>query len=691
MKKLQHDRQDQLRIAAGCSLTCPFCTLGEGREGLSLEDVLDDRVQLPDSEQILVTAGDLIREDMAPVVERLCKNGAVNVNFYAHSGIADPGALISLKNAGLTGVHLVLPSAERNQLAALTGGKGSLARTAEILDGVKALSLGLTLEIPVVAGNFEALEDIIHRVLKRTGHLDGLLLRFLSEVDRGGRRRRWNPGRAQTSVENALKLARSSRIPVSFGQPDAPPPCLLRPLGLVAGVYGDLATQGDVSGEFAGHPFAVCTDCAAQSVCHYTDRHFAIESGPHPEPLLADEDPDEKIHPSNDPSVAWVDSAKIWVRRNQLRTLRAKLLEKRPICLNPWTNLETHSVNGVAISCATHRFTKEAVEACTSWHDTTLLNAWNSQGMRDIRHAMLSGQPHSHCRKDCVAFHGGEAEDGWLTADPLTKAFFENLMTNLQEIADGAEVLGSRPQHLVIAPSLRCNIDCIMCRFPGEIRDAPDKSRIDMTDRQFDEVLQILPTLRVLNVTGGEPLVARRTRELIRAFSYDEFPDGGIVLTTNGILMDKDFINDVQRSRFLKIIVSLNATKPKTYQYVTRKDAFHTVVTNVRALVAAKPNFPVPPKIVLSMVLMKSTWHELGDFLNLAKEIGTDIQLLPMVGELAGESPLTDPAEIANMMKYLDETIVPTANRYPRSYQAEIATLRSTIARRVRDQDYSHL
>ena len=400
-----------------------------------------------------------------------------------------------------------------------------------------------------------------------------------------------------------------------------------------------------------------------------------------PEPLTAETE--------QDGATQWLDAAAIWVRRNDLRDLRLELMKKHPTCLNPWTNLETHSVRGVAICCATHRFQYGTVDQCVSWHDASLKEAWNSKVMQSIRHQMIIDKPHVHCRPDCVAFHGGGPGDSWLTADPLTDAFHHNLMTNLQEILDGAEVLESMPQNLVIAPSLKCNIACIMCRFPGEVRDAPDPSMTRMSERQYDEVIEMMPHLRVLNITGGEPLIADGTRRLLRAFKTDKFRDGGIVITTNGILLDKSLISDMKRSRLLSIIISVNAANRATYEHITGVDAYDRVLRNVANLTEARRDFNPIPRVVLSFVIMKCNYRQIPDHIRTAAKFGTDIQLLPMVGKLAGESMFMDPGELRTLAEFIDHEVAPLVTSMRQNFRTEVATLQSTIRRRIQEDDYS--
>jgi len=669
----------EVRIAAGCSLACPFCTLGEGREGFAVADVIAGRIDLPEADRYIVLAGNLIDERHVPLVARLKAAGAAAIDLYAHSGVSNPAAMKALADSGMTGIRLVLPAATKEDLASMTNGRGSLKTAATLLAGAAALGLEVTLEVPVTGKNAGLTADTVARAA-RLSPIRMVILSFVSMTTPDGEPERWDPLLAKESVEATIAFCRDKGVEFRLSRNEAPPPCILPLPDVPARTWGDLAGNPlEAPPARATAPYQACAVCAAAAVCQFTGRH--LKPSMEPMPLTASH--------ANDSTKTWLDSAAIWVRRNELRLLRKALAERHPICLNPWTHLETHSVRGVAICCATHRFQYGTVDRCVSWHDVSLKQAWNSGVMQGIRHQMKIGTPHVHCRPDCVVFHGGGPGDSWLTADPLTDVFHQNLTRNLQEIIDGAEELESMPQNLVIAPSLHCNIACIMCRFPGEVRDAPSPELTRMSDRQFDEVIEMMPYLRVLNITGGEPLMADGTRRLLRSFKTDRYLDGGIALTTNGILLEPSLIADMKQSRLLSIIVSVNAATRATYEHVTGVDAFERVMQNITNLMSARNEMRPQPRVVMSFVLMKCNYRELPAYITAAARLGADIQMLPMVGKLGNESMFMNESNLRELDGFITAEVAPLVAGMRQNFRREVATLQSTIRRRLIDGDYS--
>ncbi|HNZ04797.1 MAG TPA: hypothetical protein PKK50_11710, partial [Myxococcota bacterium] len=90
-------QEDIVQIGAGCSMSCTFCPHGGGRSGRSPAEILDPSYPLPVASRVTLMAGDLIRADLAPVVERLRSSGSQDVFIYATPGAWDLDSLDALK------------------------------------------------------------------------------------------------------------------------------------------------------------------------------------------------------------------------------------------------------------------------------------------------------------------------------------------------------------------------------------------------------------------------------------------------------------------------------------------------------------------------------------------------------------------------------------------------------------------
>lgn len=670
--------EDVVRVAAGCALACPFCPHSYGRSGDSVERVLASDHPLPRAHRVTILAGDCLDARFAPLVRRAREAGAREVRVYAHAGVRFPGDLRALREAGLTGLCLMLPAARRDLLASLTGGRGSLSRTAALLDGANALGLTVFIEVPVIARSVPDLPDTVRRVLNRIARPEGVTLRFLAEFDPARGAVPWDPGRSRDAVAACIREARSRQVPLSLAHPEAPPPCLLDLPLATPETYPTLSSSAPGS---ALKPHDTCARCAVARVCPADGRYLHAEGGP-PGPIVATAPPPE-------PATTSV----LFLRRASMESLLDEFRARRLPCRSPWEALEAHDIRGVVAPCAGGWPLETATLACASWRDLGLIRAWNAPGMQAFRRAIAARDPHRTCKPECPAFHGGPQSALPPLAPAATRVFHDNLVRNLREMLDGAEVLRSRPLAISLSPTFRCPNHCRMCDI-HEMRDrmGPDPALYDMSDALFEELRALLPTTRLLALTGGEPLVSRRLRDLLREFDADRFPDGAVTLTTNGLLLRGAVLRDLARTRLRLVIVSLNAASEATYEAITgTRGGFPRVLRNLRDLVSSAPHMAGRPAVVASFVAMRSNLSELPDFLDLARDLGCGVRLLPVERDRCGESLFTDEETLSQAVDFVDRRVTPRVSDRPHAVRAEVARLASILRARLARRDFTPL
>lgn len=678
--------EDVVRLAAGCSLRCLFCPHSYGRSGDPVERVLRADYPLPSAHRITLLAGDCLEARFASLVRRICESGAREVRVYAHPGVRSPADLAALRDAGLTGLYLMLPAAKRELLRGLTGERGSLTRTATLLGWANALGLSVCVEVPVVEKSVQDLADTVRRALNRIERPEGVTLRFLTEFDPVRGAVPWDPSAAREAVAACIAEASARGVPLSLAHPEAPPPCLLDLPGVVVETYPSLST---IRPSPPTKPYTVCAGCTVRSVCP-ADGRYLRPMGGNPRPPDADE--------GKEPST----SSTLFLRRASLESLLAEFRLRRPLCRFPWEALEAHDIRGNVAPCAGGWPLESATLACASWRDVGLLQAWNAPGMRAFRRAIASREPHRTCKPECPAFHGGPQSALPPLTPGNTRVFHDNYLLNLREMLDGAEVLQSRPLTLSLSPTFRCPNRCRMCDI-HEMREkmggrgtASGSNRsldlFDMSDALFEEVRELLPTTRLLALTGGEPLVSRRLRDLLRSFDANRFPDGAVTLTTNGLLLRDTLLRDLSRTRFKLVIVSLNAATEATYEAITgTRGGFPRVLANLRGLLDMAPHMAGRPAVVVSFVVMRSNLEELPTFLDLARDLRCGVRLLPIERDRCGESLFTDQDILARSLHLLQREVVPRVANRPHAVRAEVARLVSILASKLARMDFSPL
>ena len=661
-----------VRIGEGCSLNCTFCPHSRGRSGTGFADITEE--QLPVARRITILAGDVLTLNLGPKIRHMRNAGASSVYVYAHPGLQNvEDTLDHLVKHGMTGLHLMLPAASREMMAKMTGGLGFLGRTAALIKAANKRDLKIALEVPVVEASVGELEDTVGRALNIIKLPERIILRYLSEFDPAQGALPWDISSSVNQVQAVMEIAKERMVPVTFS--DAPPPCVLNMTNALPGLYPNLGRAG------SERPFVACQSCAVASVCMVSPRFAKLNE---PEPIIATD-----LRQSEGQS-----SVALFLRQVKLTELKEQFKAQRPICRFPWEALEAHDIRGVVTPCAGGWPLPEITQGCESWHNMGLLEAWNSPGMQAIRRSIAMRRPQESCKADCPAFHGGPQSNIPAYKVPATKVMFDNIVLNIEEMLAGVEELRSKPQTISFSPTLRCPNECRMCdihkvrKFMG---DGPEFA--DMPDRLYDELLELLPTTRMLAVTGGEPLMSRRMRELLREFDATKFPDGAATLTTNGLLLGKPVLRDLAKTPIQLFYVSLNAVDDEMYELVSggTKRGFTKVVANVKRLLEAAVLMPSRPSVILSFVVQRSNWMQLPAFLDLANSLGTGVRLLPIERDRLGESIFTEEALLRQVLTMIQLEVLPRLPKMPWGYRNETQKLLSVIEGRLERQIWTPL
>lgn len=671
---------ERVQIAAGCSLECRFCTHSQGSVGSPMAEVLAESFPIPTADRVLILAGDVLRVDLASLVRRIRAAGARDVFVYAHPGSSPDPGLDRLQSAGITGIHLVLPAADRPTLTMLTGGKGKLQNTARLIDRANEMSLAVAVEIPLVRANLDGLPETVERALNRIHRPDRFIVRFLSDAT-AGTPRGWDHGSALDAVSEAMRISGEAHVPFEFGRHEAPPPCILDLPEAVPSVYQGLGNLDHTADR--ERPFDACSRCDIRRVC----QEDALYTAPtEPSPIRG-----ESVEPGNDLVTS---SAELFLRQEELSALQEEF-RRLPgtLCRFPWESIEAHDISGVVTPCAGGWPLEKTRDYCTSWHGESLLESWNSPGMQSIRRNMASFHPEATCRPECPAFHGGTS-----TANPpllaaTSRRFHHNRVMNFREMLNGAEVLRSRPLSIAISPTTRCFNRCRMCNIHEKRALFQDRDEIaEMTDGFYQELLDLLPTTGMLALTGGEPLISRRVRDLLREFHIDRYPDGGVTITTNGLLLRKPLLRDLRNTPLRTVYVSLNAATDATYEYITRtRGGFERVLANLHLLMDEIPHLAGRPRVTLSFVVMRSNFRELPGFLQLARDLKVDVRLIPVERNRCGESIFTDEETLDTVIRLLASDVRPLLIGMPYLYSIEVNRLDSILRGRLERRDFRPL
>jgi cyclic pyranopterin phosphate synthase len=173
-----------------------------------------------------------------------------------------------------------------------------------------------------------------------------------------------------------------------------------------------------------------------------------------------------------------------------------------------------------------------------------------------------------------------------------------------------------------------CNLRCTYC-MPDEIQASAFHQSQRMTAEEIDVFAKLFIGLGVkkIRLTGGEPLVRRDARQIIRKLSKYVSPEHNaasvnLTITTNAVFVH-DFIDEFKNAGIHSVNVSLDTLIPERFEAITRRNYFHRVMSNIHLLL--QNGF----RVKVNVVVMKGVNDdELIDFVQLTRDFPLHIRFI---------------------------------------------------------------
>lgn len=206
---------------------------------------------------------------------------------------------------------------------------------------------------------------------------------------------------------------------------------------------------------------------------------------------------------------------------------------------------------------------------------------------------------------------------------PESNKKLKNILLNEYEIAQGVTHLKSFPRHIQIITTLQCNLNCIMCNEKHE--------NVFISNKELDDLIEIMPYLQFLTLRGGEVFYDKRTGRIL-----DEAYKNDVKLTviTNGLLLDDLIIDKLLRVAG-GIVFSIDSPFKETYEEIRIGGKFEKLKENLKKIYQARKIKKYNLCLTLNMVIMRKNYNEIEDMLYFAKEYGFDaVVLAPVEGNV---------------------------------------------------------
>jgi MoaA/NifB/PqqE/SkfB family radical SAM enzyme len=205
----------------------------------------------------------------------------------------------------------------------------------------------------------------------------------------------------------------------------------------------------------------------------------------------------------------------------------------------------------------------------------------------------------------------------------MNERFHKNRDLNEEETRQKKVKLDSFPQKLIVTLSSRCNLDCIMC----EVR----RTKWDIPYKTIQEVVDLFPYLESVIWQGGEPFLLEYFEEIFdEATKFDNLKQ---MIVTNGLLINEAWAHKLARNN-VELTYSIDGVTKEVYEHIRGGAKFDRIIRSLKMIrEARKKNESRKMSLRLHVVVMKSNYHQLGDFMDFAKEHGFDaIHLISMWG-----------------------------------------------------------
>ena len=235
--------------------------------------------------------------------------------------------------------------------------------------------------------------------------------------------------------------------------------------------------------------------------------------------------------------------------------------------------------------------------------ERSIADIWNGDTFRLLREALRRREFPGKCER-C-------RDDIYAGVQPLAKVY------------DSEHDIGDWPNSLELELSNVCNYACQMCN--GELSSKIRRDReqlppihIPYDDRFVDQVTELLPHLRYVRFSGGEPMlhpILHRITDRI----IEQRPDLRIDISTNGSILNKKVRHLLDRANVL-INVSFDSFRPEVYEEIRVHADYGKLMANLEAY---QEHFHTHPGLLtINTNPMRANWQEMPDFVRWCDDRG---------------------------------------------------------------------
>ena len=178
------------------------------------------------------------------------------------------------------------------------------------------------------------------------------------------------------------------------------------------------------------------------------------------------------------------------------------------------------------------------------------------------------------------------------------------------------------PHSIELAPTLRCNLNCLFCWRYGKGRIKSE----ELTTEEYSRIIRESASMGVKEIRiigGGEPLMRKDIIAIMKEIK--KFGIHGYVCT-NGTLFSRERIERLVRMGWDHVKISIHGSNAKTHDKLVGKDgAFKKSVSALKTFVQMRRKFGTKkPRLEIGLVLVNRNYKEVPKLFELANNIGIE-------------------------------------------------------------------
>ncbi len=221
----------------------------------------------------------------------------------------------------------------------------------------------------------------------------------------------------------------------------------------------------------------------------------------------------------------------------------------------------------------------------------------------------------------------------------LEKNLAEELV-RLEEIKNGGENAASLPNHIYVEPTNICNLKCVTCT-PPEVKGRAGFISVNMWKDIVNYMKNVGSKPAITMIGRGEPLMHHEIDQLVNFAADKDFP---CYLITNGTLLTSQKAEKLIQAGLSRIQFSLHATTSETYEKMTQKPLFETVIENINQFIRINDEAGHPCHVSVFSVVCSINAHEIAEFRKIWQD-KVDRVFMHNFFSLHGDSKMADEAE----------------------------------------------